>query len=352
MQTTPDCHIPQDRAKTVPVKRDWLFLITSGIVVLACAASLLLFRQGHEGIAAHFSASVLELMRVMIWGVVAGIIVMGFLSRVPRDFVMAALGRDRGLRGILRAVFAGVLLDLCSHGILMVGAKLYERGASAGQVMAFLVASPWNSLSLTLVLVALIGLPWTLAFIGLSMIIGILTGLIFEKLVDRGVLPSNPNRHDLPEDFDFWRQARTGLAKVKWTPRFFAETLWLGLRDSKMILRWLFLGVVIAAFLRVMFTAQGFSDYFGPTVFGLMMTLLAATVIEVCSEGSTPIAGDIVNRAGSMGNGFTFLMAGVATDYTEMLVLRETTKSWKIALFLPLITVPQVLAVGYLLNQF
>ena len=35
----------------------------------------------------------------------------------------------------------------------MVGAKLYERGASIGQVMAFLIASPWNSFSLTLTLV-------------------------------------------------------------------------------------------------------------------------------------------------------------------------------------------------------
>jgi len=55
-------------------------------------------------------------------------------------------------------------------------------------------------------------------------------------------------------------------------------------------------------------------------------------------------------RAGAVGNGFTFLLAGVATDYTEIMVLKETTKSWKTAFFLPLVTVPQVLAIGYLLN--
>jgi len=57
-------------------------------------------------------------------------------------------------------------------------------------------------------------------------------------------------------------------------------------------------------------------------------------------------------RAGAVGNSFTFLMAGVATDYTEIMVLREATKSWKIALFLPLLTVPQVLVIGYIMNQF
>ena len=62
------------------------------------------------------------------------------------------MGGAGGRKGIVRAVFAGVLLDLCNHGILMVAVKLYERGASVGQTVAFLVASPWNSLSLTIVL--------------------------------------------------------------------------------------------------------------------------------------------------------------------------------------------------------
>ena len=61
---------------------------------------------------------------------------------------------------------------------------------------------------------------------------------------------------------------------------------------------------------------------------------------------------DLLNRAGAPGNGFTFLMAGVATDYTEVMGLKERTGSWKIAFFLPLVTVPQVLVLGYLLNVY
>jgi uncharacterized membrane protein YraQ (UPF0718 family) len=83
---------------------------------------------------------------------------------------------------------------------------------------------------------------------------------------------------------------------------------------------------------------------------GLGLTVLAATIIEVCSEGSVPIAADLMNRAAAPGNAFTFLMAGVATDYTEVMVIRDTTRSWKLALFLPLVTVPQVILIGALLN--
>ena len=43
-------------------------------------------------------------------------------------------------------------------------------------------------------------------------------------------------------------------------------------------------------------------------------------------------------------------MAGVATDYTELMSIRDTTGSWRIALALPLVTVPQVVVIGFLLN--
>jgi uncharacterized membrane protein YraQ (UPF0718 family) len=281
----------------------------------------------------NFGAAVFELMNMMWVGVLVGIIAMGFLSRI-------------------RAAFAGIALDLCSHGILMVGAKLYERGVTAGQLMAFLISSPWNSFSLTLILISLIGLPATLLFIALSMVVGIITGLAFDALVARGVLPKNPNNQPVTEGFYFWAEAKKGIKNTKWTPAFFAETLKIGVLDSRMILRWLFLGVIIAATMRVVMSPDFFETWFGPSFVGLMVTLLAATIIEVCSEGATPIAADIINRAGALGNGFTFLMAGVATDYTEMMVLRETTKSWKLTLFLPLLTVPQVLLLGYLLNRF
>jgi hypothetical protein len=43
-------------------------------------------------------------------------------------------------------------------------------------------------------------------------------------------------------------------------------------------------------------------------------------------------------------------MAGASTDYTEIMAIKDTMASWKIALCLPLITVPQVVVIGWLLN--
>lgn len=298
----------------------------------------------------HAAHSVFELLNTMAWGVAVGVLMVAVLAKVPREWVMAILGTNAGFRGLLRATAAGVLLDLCSHGILMVGAKLYERGASLGQVMAFLIASPWNSFSLTLIMVALIGLKWTISFIILSLVIAVIAGWLFDACVQRGILPTNPNTQQLPADFKLWPEVKGSVSQFKPSARGTVQFLWEGLKESRMVIRWLLVGVLLAAAIRAFVPEEIFGTYFGPTLMGLGITLVAATILEICSEGSTPIAADIFNRAGAPGNSFAFLMAGVATDYTEIMVIKSTTRSWKIALFLPLLVLPQVVLFALLLN--
>lgn len=299
---------------------------------------------------ASLSLSTFDLMNTIWWGIAMGMVMLAVLTKVPREFVVSLLGTGTGVFGILRATLGGVLLDLCSHGILMVGAKLYERGVSTGQVMAFLVASPWNSFSLTLVLIALIGLQWTLIFIAASMLIAVITGLIFDRLIAEKILPASPHQIDLPKDFKFLPEAKARFNNTEFTPTFIWTMLKDGIIESRMVMRWILFGVLLASLVRTFMDAENFQSYFGPTLAGLGLTLVVATIIEVCSEGSTPIAADILTRAHAPGNGFAFLMTGVATDYTEIMVLRDTTKSWKIALFLPLIAVPQVILLAWLMN--
>lgn len=301
---------------------------------------------------ARFSTGAYELLNRMWWGLGVGILAVGLIARVPREFVLGILGKGGRLSGLLRATAAGTLLDLCSHGVLLVGLQLYRRGASLGQTVAFLVASPWNSLSLTVILASLIGLGWTLAFVGLSAVVAIGAGTVLDALVRRGQLPSNPHQIDLPAGFRFFPEARRRWGETRFDAAFFLGVLRDGLKESGMILRWIFFGTVLAALIRASLSAETFAGWFGPTLAGLSLTLLATTLIEVCSEGSSPIAADLLTRGRAPGNAFTFLMAGVATDYTEILGLRETTRSWKMALFLPLTTVPQILLLGWLLNRF
>ena len=230
--------------------------------------------------------------------------------------------------------------------------KLYERGASLGQTMAFLIASPWNSLSLTFILWSLIGFKWTISIIVFSLIIALISGYIFDRLVQKGVLPENPHKPEIPEDFHFWNELLSHIKTSRPTPSKILRFLRQGLKDSKMIIKWIFFGIILASLIRSFINPEFFAVLFGPKFIGLFATIIFATILEVCSEGSIPLAADMLTRAKAAGNTFAFLMTGVATDYTEILSLKETTRSWKIALFLPLITVPQVILIAVVLNLF
>jgi uncharacterized protein len=286
------------------------------------------------------------------WGILFGIVAVAVIGRFPRELVAAILGRGGSVSGLFRAVGAGVLLDLCNHGILMVGMGLYQRGASLGQTIAFLIASPWNSLSLTLILAALIGWKWVLLFIVLSMVVALITGWIADRLVDAGKIPRNPNAVTLPTGYRIGPSIAGLFRSLKPGRENYLHLAREGMVGSKMVLRWIFFGFVLTGAVRAFVPEAAFQHLFGPTTAGLFLTLLATTMLEVCSEGSSPIAADLLTRAHAPGNAFVFLMAGAATDYTEIMSLRSTTRSWKASLALPLISTPQVLLIGWLIQHF
>lgn len=249
-------------------------------------------------------------------------------------------------------------MSACSHGILAIAIELYKKGASTSSVIAFLLASPWANLPITILLFGFFGLK--AAYIVVSaLIIAITTGIIYQTLERKGLVECDKCAlgEDKPILTDFfiikdikkrWKNyqfnmknnvdALKGVMKGSWSL-------------SKMVLWWLLIGMLMAAFARAYIPQHLFMEYMGPTFLGLIVTLFFATIIEVCSEGSSPLAFEIFNQTGAFGNSFTFLMAGVATDYTEIGLIWSNIGK-KAALWLPVITVPQILLLGYLFNIF
>ncbi|KAB2641216.1 MAG: ATPase [Verrucomicrobia bacterium] len=328
---------------------DWLLWGSAAFFLLGLAGH---FLTGGPGWLHIFGHTCYEMLVRTWWSLGLGIVAVAIIGRVPSELVAALLGRSGTLNGLLRAVAAGVALDLCNHGILMVGMSLYKRGASLGQTVAFLIASPWNSLSLTLILGSLIGWGWMGWFIVLSMVVALITGWITERLVAAGQLPANPNAVILPAGYRKGPALRGVLRSLQPSVENYSRLAMEGLGGSRMVLRWILFGFVLTGLLRALVPETLFQHAFGPTLGGMFLTLVATTLLEVCSEGSSPIAADLLTRAHAPGNAFVFLMAGAATDYTELLSLRATTLSWKASLALPLISTPQVLLIGWLINHY
>jgi uncharacterized membrane protein YraQ (UPF0718 family) len=260
---------------------------------------------------------------------------------VPDGFIVHYLGGRRKFT-LFYAVIAGFLMSACSHGILAIAMQLYKKGASVPAVITFLLASPWANLPVTILLFGFFG--WNAIFIVLgAMLIALTTGLLFMGLDALGWIEgSSTSATSSDKSWHRVTHFDAGAAAV--------GVVNGAIRLANMVLWWLLIGILAAAFIGAYVPAHWFMQFLGPDATGMILTLLFATVIEVCSEGSSPIAFEIFENTGALGNAFIFLMAGVATDYTEIGLLWSNIGR-RTALWLPVITVPQILLLAYFLTR-
>jgi uncharacterized membrane protein YraQ (UPF0718 family) len=119
---------------------------------------------------------------------------------------------------------------------------------------------------------------------------------------------------------------------------------------AEMALWWILLGTSLAAAAGAYIPANLFHRFMSRSLMGLLVTLALATVIETCSEGSSPLAFEIYRQTGALGNALVFLMAGVATDYTEIGLLWVNVGR-RTALWMPVIAVPLIIFFGIIANH-
>ncbi len=295
-----------------------------------------------------------EFIGMMWWAVVLGLCIGACIDYyIPRKYIAFYLASNRK-RSIFIAVILGFFMSVCSHGILAIAMQIYKKGASTGAVIAFLLASPWANLPLTLVLFSFFGVK-AFFFMGSAIVIAIITGLIYRKFEQWGWVETQSPQH-MPKEFNLFKdlQLRYELYHFSW--KSFVKEDMPGIAKGlvelcDMVLWWIIIGSGLAALASAYIPQDLWSGVIGPSFSGLLTTLGVASVIEVCSEGTSPLAFEVYRQTGGFGNAFVFLMAGVVTDYTEIALIWQNIGR-KSAIFLPIITVPMVLALGMFANYY
>ena len=290
---------------------------------------------------APLNDSLLDYLAVVWWAVLLGLLLGGIIDYfVPDGFIIRALGGNDG-RSLLNAVFAGLLMSACSHGILAIAIQLYKKGAGVPAVITFLLASPWANVPVTLLLFSFFGWKALLIVAG-AMLVALVSGVIFTALHRLGWIESASAAVDA--DAVSWERVRNIEAKAA-LKGVAAGAMSL----ANMVLWWILIGILLAALIGAYVPEHWFMRFLGPDFLGMLSTLAFATVLEVCSEGTSPIAFELYRNLGVLGNPFIFLMAGVATDYTEIGLL-WTNIGRRTAIWLPVVSVPQIMILGYFLN--
>jgi len=305
-----------------------------------------------------FFNAFIDYLKIIWWAILLGFLIGGIIDYfIPRKYIEKYLSRHQK-RTILYSIVFGFLMSACSHGILAIAIELYKKGASTSSVVAFLLASPWANLPITVLLFGFFGIK-AVFIVFTAIIIATITGLIYQFLERQGKVECNACKMGedkaVHTDFSIIKDIKRRLKDYDFSKKnniaAFKGTLVGSWELTKMVMWWLLIGMLLAAFARAFIPQHYFNEFMGPSIIGLLVTLFFATIIEVCSEGSSPLAFEIFNQTKAFGNSFTFLMAGVVSDVTEIgLIWHNIGK--RAAIWLPIITIPQVIIAGYLFNIF
>lgn len=335
------CAIPP----AAPFYKNKVFIVASILIALSLLSFIV---PSFE----PFRNSLVMYFKTIWWAILFGLFIGGLIDYyIPREYISLILSKPKK-RTILSAVMLGFFMSACSHGILALSIQLHKKGASTPAVVAFLLASPWANMALTFMLLAFFGIKAFFMIVG-AVIIALNTGFIFQFLETKNLIERNKNSLEVKEDFSIKADIKKRFREYRFSRTSLIgdiKGIYSGMASlANMVLWWILIGMGIASAAGAYIPSNIFHSYMGPTMAGLFITLAVATVIEVCSEGSAPMAFEIFRQTGAFGNSFVFLMAGVATDYTEIGLLWHNVGK-KTALWFPLITVPQIIILGILAN--
>jgi uncharacterized membrane protein YraQ (UPF0718 family)/YHS domain-containing protein len=328
-----------------PFFRNRLFLVS-------CLPALLIWLSFFVPVLIPFRKAFIDYLKTIWWALVLGLFLGGIIDYyIPREYISKVLARRKPMT-IINAVLLGFLMSACSHGILALSIQLHKKGASNPAVVAFLLSSPWANFAITLMLLSLFGLKGFFIILA-AMVVAINTGFIYMFLEKKGLIEKNKNIVEVSRDYSILEDMGQRLRSYKFSLKNIITdsqgVIKGSLALSDMVLWWIVIGIFLASLAGAYIPVHFFHKFMGRSLLGLLVTLGLATIIEVCSEGSSPLAFEIYRQTRALGNSFTFLMAGVATDYTEIGLLWANVGR-RTALWMPVVTVPQVVLIGYLIN--
>jgi len=293
---------------------------------------------------------------------------------VPTRWVERHLGGG-GVKPILYSTLIGTILPICCLGSLPVALSLYRKGARLGPVLAFLVATPATSISALLVTYGLLGLKFTIFIFFAVIAMGLVMGLVGNRVRDRARIPVSPAQQAVdPVCGMNVETAKAAKAEYGGETYYFCcshcqqafegspEQYLGGSRQVahrvKHVFRYAFvdmvkdigpellLGLALAALVAAVAPVGEFvGAHFGGGL-GYLFSLGFGLIMYICSTASVPLVHAFVSQGMNIGAGMVLLLVGPITSWGTILVLRKQFGGTILTVYLAVICAMS-LALGY-----
>ncbi len=219
-----------------------------------------------------------------------------------------------GFGPVLKASLIGIPLPLCSCSVIPAAATLKKDGASNGATSSFLISTPESGVDSMLITYALLDLPMTLIRPLAAFITAVVAG-ISQNLWNNYENKNSEEVKSCCASSSHKEAKKTLMDHAKGSFRY-------AFQDSSDDLSfWLFIGIALGALVNVIVPQELF--YQSGTLLGRVILLLIGIPFYICASSSTPIAASMMMKGMSPGCALIFLLAGPATNFTNMAVLQS-----------------------------
>lgn len=300
----------------------------------------------------NFFASFLQLLNISSFWLVVSFFLCSILHIVLRpDFLQRNLGNSR-LSSLIKATISGMLLPICSCGVVPLALSLYHSGAYLGPTLAFLVATPIINPAAVLLSFALLGPQLTTVYIIIGFMLPMIIGVLGNKWGKEELVSPIAAVMAQSIAYDPDGSGCINFAKVKtpWPKKIASGLDWgvrtLGLQVSRYVL----VGLVLAAFLLTIIPVSFIQDYLSrPDMISLLGIVFLGAVMYVCAVGHIPFIAALVAAGAAPGAAITFLLAGTATNLPEMISIFKLIGKRTVVIYTGTVIIASLI-VGYITN--
>lgn len=254
-----------------------------------------------------------------------------------------ALG-NRGIGAILKATFSGMLLPICSCGVIPLGLGMYYTGAYLGPTLAFMVATPIINPAAVLLAYGLLGPEIATIYLVAGFLVPIFIGILAN--IWAGNELHAPGLDQEIQQAVFAEQEKTSLAQ-----RLSLGLSWGVLELGTMVGKYIVLGVVLAGVLIAATPQHIIQSYLGNAgMISIAGIALLGAIVYVCAVGHIPLVAALVASGASPGIAITFLMTGAATNLPELISIGKMIGKRAVLCYSGMVVSSSML-IGWLTNQ-
>lgn len=279
-----------------------------------------------------------------VWLIISFVLAGLMHNMISPDRLQRMLGNKK-ISTLGKATVSGMLLPICSCGVIPLGLGLYYSGACLGPVLAFMTATPIINPAAVLLAYGFLGPQVATIYLVAGFVVPILVGIVANALAGpelRAPGLENPVvlvTLESAEQATLAQKLKTGL---HW------GILDMGVSVSKYVILGMLLAGLIVAIVPPVFIQQ----YLGnPGLISIFGIAVLGAIMYVCAVGHIPFIAALIASGAAPGLAITFLMTGAASNLPELISIYKLIGRRAMIIYSSVL-ISASFIIGYLTNIF